>query len=320
MADAAYARLKRQSLVFVLPAVLGVLALLALVAWKQGLLAATRPLYVMTDSAAGITQGMPVKLNGFIVGQVTGIQLLPPSTQSAERVRVSLEVLRRYLDYIPRTSRARLAQEGLIGQSVIEIVPQRFDARAIRAGEVLPFGRSRGMADIASGLEDRLTPVLDNSRLLTARLADPQGELQGMLAAGRDAARDLSRTSAQAQATLAQAQLTMNALGRGADASLQRVDRTLAHVERDVPALLDTLAQTAANARDASEDVAALTRRSSEQLPRILDHAEQATEQGQALVEDVRGAWPLRALRREPTDALAPADSLDGLVVPAPSP
>ncbi|WP_462116600.1 MlaD family protein, partial [Lysobacter xanthus] len=242
--DPAYARLRRRSLAVALPAVLGVAALLALVSWKQGLLTATRPLYFMATSASGITRGMPVKLNGFVVGQVAAIELLPPSTQSDHRVRVALDVFRRYLDYVPKTSRARLAQEGMIGQSVIELVPERYDARAIHGGEVLPFERSRGLAEIAGGLEAKITPVLDDAHALTSRLAAPDGDLQGLLAAGRGATEGLVQTNAEVQRTLVETRRAIATIAVGADRTLARTDRVVAAAERDVPAVLGDLRAT----------------------------------------------------------------------------
>jgi ABC-type transporter Mla subunit MlaD len=271
----------------------------------------------MAASATGITRGMPVKLNGFVVGRVAAIELLPPSTQSDQRVRVALDVFHRYLDYVPKTTRARLAQEGVIGQAVIELVPQRYDARAVRGGEMLPFERSRGLPEIAAGLEARIVPILDNTQVLTQRLADPRGDMQGMLAEGRRAAASVVVTNAEVQATMAQTRTAVAALSTRADATLARSDRTVAAIERDVPLLLGELRATAENARRSSESVAELTARSSEQVPRILDTAEQAASQGNELVSDVRRLWPLSALRREATGTgHAPSDSLDGLDVP----
>lgn len=315
-ADRDYRQLKRRSLWVAAPALAGVLALLALVSWKQGLLTATSPLYFMAGTATGIGHGMPVKLNGFVVGEVAAIELLPPSTQSAERVRVTLDIHRRYLAYVPRTTRARLSQEGVIGQAIIELVPQRYDARAIHAGELLPFERSRGLAEIATGLEARINPVLDNAQALTQRLADPDGDLHGLLAEGRRAAAGMAETNAQVQATMAETRQAVSALSGSAEASLRRVDRTLSTVERDIPVLLSDLKATAANAKLASESAARLATRSDEQVPRILDSAEQAAEQGNALVGDVRRLWPLRALARDRGDGLADSDSLDGVAVP----
>lgn len=316
MPDPVLPRLARRGLLFGGPAVLGVLALLALVSWKQGLLSPTAPLYVMTQTATGITAGMPVKLNGFVVGQVADVQLLPPSTLSDRRVRVRLDVTRRYLDYIPRTTRARLAQEGLIGQPVIELVPERYDARSIGAGELVPFERTRGLPDIAADLEGRLAPVLDNAKVVGAGLADPAGNFQQLLANGNAAAAGVVRTNAEAQAMLAETRQAVAALSDGAAAPLQRGDRVLATVERDVPTLLSTLQDAADHARDATADIARLSGRSAEQVPRILDDAGQAAARGRAAADDVAGSWPLRVLRGEREAALAPADSLDGLPLP----
>lgn len=305
-------RVRRRSWLFVAPAILGLLLMLAFVSWKQGLLTRTDRLFFMTGSAFGITRGMPVKLNGFMVGQVDAIELLPPSTQSDQRVRVRLGVFDHYMGYIPRTTRIRLVQEGLIGQGVLELVPQRYDARAIRGGEVLQFERSRGMSEIAQDLEQRVLPVLDHSRELTRGLADPQGRLQTLLATGNEAAVGMVETNARLQATIDQGRRTLAALEHGVAAPLERTDRVLAGMERDLPVLVGTLQAAGENARAATDNAGQLTARAAEQLPRIFDHAERAAADGAALVEDARGVWPLSRVRSR-RDPVAPLDSQEGL-------
>lgn len=306
-------RMRRRSWLFVAPAILGLLLMLAFVSWKQGLLTRTDRLFFMTGSAFGITRGMPVKLNGFMVGQVDTIELLPPSTQSDQRVRVRLEVFDHYMGYIPRTTRIRLVQEGLIGQGVLELVPQRYDARAVRGGEVLAFERSRGVSEIAQDLEQRVLPVLDHSRELTRGLADPDGRLQTLLATGNQAAEGMVETNARLQATLDQSRRTLAVVERGVAAPLARSDRVLAGVERDLPALVGTLQAASENAREATENVGQLTARAAEQVPRILDHAERAAAEGAALVDDARGIWPLSRARSRQDAHAAPLDSQEGL-------
>lgn len=317
MSDPAYALLKRRSWLFMAPAVLGVLAVLLLVTWKQGLLTSTDRLYFMTDSAVGITQGMPVKLNGFKVGNVQAVQLLPPSTQSDRRVRVELSVYRHYMGYIPKTTKVRLLQEGLIGQSVIDLLPQRYDARPVASGELLGFERSRGIGEIAQGLEQRVVPILNNTDILTSGLADPKGNLQSLLKAGNSLAVDLAVTNQQVQATLAQTDRSMRSIEKGASESLATTNRLLSTVEKDLPPLLDTMQASAGNFRKSSEDMLVITGKSSQQIPRILDTAEASAAQSSEIIRDVRSIWPLRAIGRGRDAEALPLDSLEGLPVRA---
>lgn len=315
---AAFRRLRLRGIGFALPAVLAVAAVLVVVSYKQGLLTPKESLYLQTDTASGLTRGMPVKLNGFLVGNVGPIELLPPSELSDQRVRVELRIIRSYLDHIPRTTIARLAQEGLVGQSVIELVPERYDARAIAAGEVLPFERTRSAADIARELEERILPVLQNTEVLTSGLADPEGPFQSALVNGNALAADMLETNRRLHAVLEQSERSLAVLGDSAGSSLDRTDRVLARLEADLPGLLESAGKTATQMEQASADLAGITDRSSRQLPAILDDAESAAHQGDQLVRDVRNIWPINRMGADRGPQALPVDSLDGLPTPEP--
>lgn len=315
---AAFRRLRLRGIGFALPATLAVAAVLTIVSYKQGLLTPKESLYFQTDTASGLTRGMPVKLNGFLVGNVGPIVLLPPSELSDQRVRVELRIIRSYLDHIPRTTSARLAQEGLVGQSIIELVPERYDARAIAAGEVLPFERTRSAADIARELEERVLPVLHNTEVLTSGLADPTGPFQSALVNGNTLAVELVETNQQLRAVLEQSERSLATLGDSAGDSLGRADRVLGQLEADLPGLLESAGKTAAQMEQASADLAVITARSSKQLPAILDDAESAAHQGDQLVRDVRSIWPISRAGPDRGPQVLPSDSLDGLPTPEP--
>ena len=314
---AAIRRLRLGGIGFALPAALAVALVLLVVSYKQGLLTPKESLFIQTSSASGLTRGMPVKLNGFLVGNVGPIVLLPPSELSAQRVRVELRVIRSYLGHIPRTTTARLSQEGLVGQSIIDLVPERYDARPIAAGEVLPFERSRSAAEIARELEERVLPVLRNTEVLTAGLADPKGPFQSALVNGNALATDLVETNTQLRAVMQQSERSLATLTDSAGASLAKTDRLLGQVEDELPELLSSAGKTAAQMEQASADLATITQRSSRQLPAILEDAESAVQQGDALVRDIRGIWPLNRSGGDSGPRALPMDSLEGLPTPA---
>ena len=63
----------RSLVAFVMPALIGLVVVGAVIAWKQELFVTRTPIYIFTDSALGITKGIPVKVFGLTVGTVDEI-------------------------------------------------------------------------------------------------------------------------------------------------------------------------------------------------------------------------------------------------------
>ena len=123
---------------FLLFAALLVLGFGAIVAHKQGWFVKQTMIRVVTPDALGISKGMPVKLFGFTVGSVSEMQL------AAGGVDVQLSIMSEHMAAIPRGSRARFAREsGVIGASVIEIIPGKPANGELHEGEQIEFERSR---------------------------------------------------------------------------------------------------------------------------------------------------------------------------------
>src|SRR5437764_1157572 len=81
--------------VFLLIALVMVGAFMGLVAYKQGWFVHQSPLHFVTPNALGINKGMPVKLHGFTIGQVSDLQL------TSAGVDVRLSIVSGYLARIP---------------------------------------------------------------------------------------------------------------------------------------------------------------------------------------------------------------------------
>ncbi|WP_020651789.1 MlaD family protein [Massilia niastensis] len=307
--------LKRRAWLFAAPAIAGLVAVLLLFAHRQGAFSTEDRLHFLAPSALGISAGMPAKLNGFVVGSVREIVLLPPSADSPLRVRVELGIYKDYMRYIPKATVARLLQEGLIGQSVIELQPRRYDARPVASGEVLGFERSRNVGEIAEHLEQQLAPVLASTRSLGAGLADPDGDFQQALKGARMLAEALPATNAQARQTLAQASAGVDQLSQAAARTLGSADRSLATVSAAVPGLLEKLDRTAGNLAAASDSLRVVGGASEEALPGILGEVRQLSGDGRRVVDGALGSWPLRTMVAPAPEAL-PLDSQQGLDLP----
>lgn len=305
--------LVRRAWLFGAPAALGILGFVILLAVRQGALTSKERINFLTNSALGITTGMPVKLNGFVIGTVDRIALLPPSVESALRVRVELGIYHDYMSYIPKTTVARLLQEGLIGQSVIELLPQRYDARPVANGEVLAFERSMGLGEIAEQLQGKLAPVLRNTEALTASLNDPQGDFQQGMKAARVTLAALPATNAQIQRSVAQTGDAIARVEQQVGHTLAGAGRAVATVNDALPGLLGKLDHTIDNLRRASGDVRQMTAGSAEALPALLDDTREVAGGGKRIIDGALGSWPLNRMLPQAAPRAIELDSQQGL-------
>ncbi|MES2263942.1 MAG: MlaD family protein [Pseudomonadota bacterium] len=308
--------LGRRAWLFGAPAVLGIAAFFLLTASKQGLLNSKDSVQFLAPTAQGMTAGMPVKLNGFVVGAIEHISLLPPSGQSPLRVRVELGIYRNYMSYIPRTTVVRLAQDGLLGPSVIELQPLRYDARPVASGEVLAYERSRGMGEIAEQLQAKLAPVLDHAETLSAGLADPKGHFQRSLQSTAVLMETLQPAAAQWQGTATQISRDLGKMEMRVERSLDKSDHALDALNATLPGLMTKLDHTAADVQAAGAHLRQITGESAQALPGLLDEAQQIGSDGTRLVRGATQSWPMRTWLPPPAPRAIALDSQQDLPAP----
>lgn len=275
-------------------------ALLALAAWflyaasQQGMLSRKESIHFLAPTAAGMTLGMPVKLNGFIVGAVDRIALLPPSVQSTLRVRVELGIFRNYMGYIPRTTVARLTQDGLFGPSVIELHPLRYDARPVGAGDVLSYERTPGLAEIATHMQETLAPVIEHATVLGEGLIDPKGKFQGVINAAANVLDAMPATTEHLRETARQAGDDLHKLEQRVERSLDKTDRSVDAFNQRLPVLLDKVDRTATDLQAAGASVRKIAGDSEQAVPGLLDDAQQIGADGTRLMQGATKSWPMR--------------------------
>jgi phospholipid/cholesterol/gamma-HCH transport system substrate-binding protein len=124
----------------------------------------TTRLVMVTDAPTGVLDGTEVWLAGQKVGLVHSVALRPPSSDTTERVAISMDVLNQYVRYIRRNSDVYIRPSGrLIGSPVIYITMGTSQSPGLTAGDTLR-ARSQvqarpGLAD-ASSLADSLSGIL----------------------------------------------------------------------------------------------------------------------------------------------------------------
>ena len=299
---------------FVLPALIGLVVVGAVISWKQELFVTRTPIYIFTDSALGITKGIPVKVFGLTVGTVDDIEIVPGTPGSKGQVRIRLNIGSEYLQHITKDSRAKLMREGVVGQALIEILPGDQSVRPVARNEVIAFERGKTLGELSEELNRALSPVLAQVKEAIGDMQNPQGRLQRsvdrvttLLDELPDSNRKLAsvlvtaeRTMARADSVLLNADRAVAGIALKADNTLGNLDRIVADVSTAAPAILknlDTAAQGLA--------------RASNQVPLLIDGGNTLVRDANQAISGAKGAWPLRNWVEAPATTTLGIDSGD---------
>jgi phospholipid/cholesterol/gamma-HCH transport system substrate-binding protein len=302
----------RKALWFATIPVLITLVLLAIVAYKQRLFVASDRLYAFADSGAGIVGGMPVKVQGFTVGSVREMVLVAPEEGKAPQVRLTLEINRDTMRFIGKDATIRYVQEGLIGQTVLEIIHGDQRARRAASGDVLVFERGRTLSEMANDLSSKAKPVLDNVQELTRQLSDPNGNFAQTLQGARQAVIHTDETVQKIGVLSSQSAAMFDKLGSQATKALSTTDSILGKVENTVSKVDGVLDQ----AVEITQHVSAVAVR----VHKVVDENGQTVDEAGRAAKSALRSWPLSLWAQQPSELGMPVDSQDqdkSFLVPA---
>ncbi len=120
--------------VFVLLALAAFLGTIYALGARARLFEARYVIHADFTEVGGLVEGATVRLAGVQIGRVSGVRL---PGQPGGKVRVDLDIARRYADRIRKDSIARIETQGLLGDKVVEITVGTAATPALQAGEVL---------------------------------------------------------------------------------------------------------------------------------------------------------------------------------------
>ena len=293
--------------------VAGILAALV----RQGVFTQTAPLHFFANSAQGIGKGMAVQLFGFKIGAVDTLNL-----ESNGAVKVRLLVQSEYLRLINQDSTARIAKEGLIGTSIIEIVPGRAPSRPVSENGVLKFERAADFSSIAEELAAQVRPILADLKQLTDSANQPDGDIRVAIKNTRQLTAEMSEVARQMTKLAANTDRQLSGVLAKADKAVDKVDATfdkasntvdnLGNTLAGLPELLLKLDRTLANFEAASADARKVTSSAADELPPALRDARVLAKDGRAIVDGAKHSWPINTLLAEPREQALPLDSFDG--------
>jgi ABC-type transporter Mla subunit MlaD len=307
--------IRRQVSVFLLTAVFGFVGVAGLVAWKQGMFVQQTNIYFHAPDATGISKGMPVRLHGVPVGAVKDVTLA-----EFGGVRVRLGINSDYIPLLPRNSLARMARDGYVGASSIQILTGSAsgDRSPIRDGEELRFVAQKGLNDMLDEVRAQMTPAFQELRRVAAEFGDPDSDFRRSMAAMRELLEELPPATRELRTVLRTTDRTMNSVGRQAEATLATFARLGEQTERDLPLLAGKLATTLDSLNATASQVRETTRSNGDALRELLGQAPEVVRGSGELVRDsqelaaaARRSWLLRDYVEPVEMRTLPVDSFE---------
>lgn len=299
--------LRQRAWRFIVPAVLGLLLLVAGVTVKQGYFVRRAQMDFFAPTTDGVAVGTRIKLLGFPIGAVTAVHFLPAGAEKGRRVKFEARIDAEYLAHIPSGSQARLAQEGVIGERIIEILPGADSARPMAAGESIDLGKGSGLNDLAATVESRVMPVVDEARQLLHTLNDENSGVKPLIDDVRTVAGAAAAQVQHAGKMLDRVDARMDGMLDSGQATLKSVRTVAADAERRSAELLDDALASLKNARAASESARAASADGADLARELRTAAPGLIADGQSLAGDAvditrnaKRSWPLRLFVDEP--------------------
>jgi len=300
---------------FLLIALLLVATFVGIVAHKQGWFVQQTMIRIITPDALGISNGMPVKLFGFTVGSVREMHLVPGG------VDVQLTIMSQHMPRIPKGSRARFAREsGVIGASVIEILPGRPINGELVEGEQIEFERSRGISEIVEEFRRQAAPAFAELKNALSQVSRSGEDLGIILGALRVESEQLPATHKALRQFIRNADRATADISRQAGAALESAQRASESIERATPLLAGKLATTL----DSVDVAVGQLRQTAAEAQETLRHARPVIDRSESTMRDAsevfsaaKRVWPLSDAFKETPDATLPIDSFEARKAPA---
>jgi len=297
------AAMRRRAVLALSIAVALVLVLLAAILFRQGAFSRSTTLFFMTESASGLTPGTAVKLSGFRIGAVSAVELEPDL-----RVTVTLKIPREDFLRLRRDAKAELRKEDLVQTAVLEITPGKSAEALSPDYPRIAFVRGRSLGQTAQDLTDRLAPILDDVKALTAMLSDRERGLGPVLEKSRAASGDLAAAAAEMRKLASETRTRFAALGvqaqgtlGDASAAFSRLDgmaakaqQSLEQVDAALPGLLVKINGTLDEANAVVKDARTASAAAAESVPRTLRDIQPAAEDAREIFRGVKQSWPIR--------------------------
>ncbi len=269
--------------IFIVSIILGVSLILFFTAKERGVFQKTEEVYFIAETATGLHTGMPVKVSGFRIGRLKDMKLLEDA-----RVRVTLSIVKDEMRWLREGSVALLTKEGLIGESIIEIIPG--SGPLLSNNREITFVKTKGMDEMANELRVKVEEILDGVKKTLEYMNSPQGDLRQTLKNLERLTSELRGTAGKMDALLVDLTKRVNSIGDEAESTLRETEKRIRELEPVVRSLnesMDSLREASANLKDSISS-------SSGEVSRILRSLNRNLEDTEDILKSIKGMWPVR--------------------------
>lgn len=158
---------------FMLVMIAAAVAAFVYIGIQEDFFASRTHFFVLSKTGEKLERGIPVKLSGFKIGQVTSLYL-----DNIDYVKIKIEVLERYHKWFRTDTTIILDQEGIIGNAYLKLIPGTDNATVLKEGDTIEMHKIGGLNELleqAQPVVKDATEVVANIRKITERLADDDG-------------------------------------------------------------------------------------------------------------------------------------------------
>jgi len=303
--DPRFRNLERKIGIFIATALAGIMIAAVLFGLQKDFFTKKYSLNFTTDRGTGFSKGMPVKLSGFRIGRVTAISL-----NNMAMVDISFEVDSDYRSWIRSDSMAKLVKEGLVGDSVIEISVGSPEKPQLKDKDSIVFIETKALDELADEVAKKVKSLMGELSEITRYINDPAGDLKTTIGNVEQLTRKLEGTRQNADRLLLSATDNVQVVSTRAAGlidstrnkidsidltpALTRVNSTLEHLDRKLPALLDKADATMDNVTKISNETRLLTEKAFPRIPGVISQAEDVMLSTDRLLNSLQNTWLLR--------------------------
>jgi phospholipid/cholesterol/gamma-HCH transport system substrate-binding protein len=308
--DNRFKQLEKKVGIFIIAALVGVLAVVLIISVENGLFRSTYGIRLTSPKGTGISQGMPIKLSGFRIGRVKSITL-----NDTAAVDVVLQIDKKYSKWIRKDSVAKLLKEGFIGDYIIEISGGT-SAELIPENGEIALEKTKALDELAEEIAEKVKPVLMDIRDIITYVNASDGDIKqtlrnlntftGNLETSREKTDRLLTGSRQMlegafnkfDVILVKAESRVDQVAP----LLEKVDSSLGQIDQRLPVLLGKVEKSLSNLETLSGELRNTTSESVPKIPGLIDSTKGVIDESGAMIEGMKSVWPISSAIEKPEE------------------
>ncbi|MBC8018472.1 MAG: MCE family protein [Verrucomicrobia bacterium] len=303
--DPRFIHLERKIGIFIAVALVAVVVAAVLFGVQKDFFTKKYNLHFTVDRGTGFTKGMSVKLSGFRIGRVTSIAL-----NEQAMVDIFIEIDKKYHTWIRSDSTVKLVKEGLVGDNIVDVSVGSLEKPELKDTDAIMYIKTKGLDELADEIAQKVKPVLIEVREIIGYINNPDGDLKKSIRNLELLTRNLEGTRKNTDALLASVSGNINLVTARATTMLDtttkkvdsidltpvltRVNSTLDHLDKKLPALLDKADVTMENVSKISFETRMLSEKTFPKIPGIASQLEDVMFSADRLLNSLQNNWLLR--------------------------